>query len=302
VTAPFPEDAAVVPIGRPIDNVRLYVVDRHLGLSPLGVPGELCIGGASVGQGYVNDPERTAAAFVPDRFGVDAVGASLYRTGDRVRMRCDGTLEFLGRIDHQVKIRGFRIELGEIESVLARCPGVREAAVIARGSGKDVPQIVAFVSFAPDVAEPPDCRRYLQDRLPDHMVPAAIVPLPALPRLATGKVDRRHLYRVETAAGAVTEFIPPHAGVETELALIWAELLGVNRIGRHDGFFQLGGHSILGARLMARLRQRLGVDLPVRVLFESPTLSALARQIEIANWVASGAPTDDTGDREQFTL
>ncbi|HVS00085.1 MAG TPA: amino acid adenylation domain-containing protein, partial [Thermoanaerobaculia bacterium] len=265
-----------VSLGRPIANARLYVVDRGLRPQPPGVAGELLIGGAGPARGYLGRPDLTAVAFVPDPFGGGA-GGRLYRTGDLVRHRPDGGLEFLGRIDHQVKVRGFRIELGEVEAVLASHPAVRECVVMAR---EDAPRVHLLVAYVTGDAEVGELRSFAAGRLPEYMVPAVFVPMEALPLSPNGKVDRRSLptpERVQTAV--VEEHEAPADLLEELLAGIWSEVLGLAAAGRHDDFFALGGHSLLATQVISRVRKVLGIELPLRALFESPTVSGLARTV-----------------------
>ncbi|HEY2738150.1 MAG TPA: amino acid adenylation domain-containing protein, partial [Thermoanaerobaculia bacterium] len=266
------------PIGRPIGNSRLYVVDPELRSTPIGVAGELLVGGVGVAHGYLRRPDLTAERFVPDPFHGDS-GGRLYRTGDLVRWLPDGTLEFLGRLDHQVKVRGFRIELGEIETVLATLPGVREAVVAAREDTPGERRLVAYV--AGEVAEvtADALRQALRERLPDYMVPATFVILPALPLTLSGKVDRRALPAPERQDPGEGH-LAPRTPVEEVLAGIWAELLGFERVGAADHFFDLGGHSLLATRVMSRLRSAFGVEMPLRDLFEAPVLADLAARVE----------------------
>ncbi len=275
--------ATMVPIGRPIANARAYVLDRQGCPVPIGVPGELHIGGAGVARGYLHRPQLTAERFVPDPFG-DGPGARLYRTGDRARWLPEGTIEFLGRLDDQVKIRGFRIEPGEVEAALVRHPEVAEAAVVAQKGSADDARLVAYVvsrtSPAPTAAA---LRAFLRTTLPDFMVPSAVVALAALPLTPNGKVDRRAMPTVdEGTATAVRPEAAPRTPVEAVVAAAWADLLGVERVGIHDDFFDLGGHSLLVARAIARLRSDVGVELPVRALFEAPTVAELAERVEAA--------------------
>ncbi len=269
-------------LGRPLPNARTYVVDAAGWPSPVGVPGELCIGGAGVARGYLGRPGLTAEKFVPDPFGGEA-GARLYRTGDRARWRADGTLEFLGRTDAQVKVRGFRIEPGEVEAALAAAPGVREAAVAVREDAPGERRLVAYVAGATTAAA---VREHLRARLPEHMVPAAVMVLESLPLTPTGKTDRRALPAPETGAGA--EHVAPRTPTEEILAATWAEVLRVERVGAHDDFFALGGHSLLATRVQSRVRAALGVELPLRALFEAPTVAALAERVEAAQRAAEG--------------
>ncbi|MFP5285805.1 MAG: amino acid adenylation domain-containing protein, partial [Thermoanaerobaculia bacterium] len=264
-----------VPIGRPVANTRIHLLDSTGQEVPVGVAGELCIGGVQVGRGYLNRPDLTADRFVPDPF---ADGARMYRTGDLARWLPEGEVEYLGRIDHQVKIRGVRIELGEIEAALCRHPAVREAVVIAYGQGADRALAAYLVPPLPDGAAL--LREHLAASLPEAMVPSAFVFLEAMPLSPNGKVDRKALPKPEATARA--EYVAPRNLTEELLAAIWSGVLGdrVERVGAEDNFFELGGHSLLGTQVVSRVREELRVELPLRALFESPTLSALARRIE----------------------
>nr|WP_279610826.1 non-ribosomal peptide synthetase [Burkholderia gladioli] len=268
---------APVPLGKPIPHARIHLLDAHGRLVPLGVPGELCIGGVGVARGYLNRPELTAERFVRDPFANDA-DARMYRTGDLARYLPDGNIEYLGRNDFQVKIRGFRIELGEIEARLAEYPAVREAVVLALGEGADK-RLVAYVVAEHDESLIGAIRDHLAAQLPDYMVPTAFVRLDALPLSPNGKLDRRALPAPDSSALARQAYEAPQGEIECALAEIWAELLGVERVGRHDSFFALGGHSLLAVRLTEQLRQR-GLGLAVRDLFQTSDLSALARRLE----------------------
>ncbi len=267
-----------LPVGTPHGNVRLYVLDPEGESMPVGVPGELRIGGAGLARGYLGRPDLTAERFVPDPFS-RAPGARLYRTGDRVRWLADGNLEFIGRIDHQVKIRGFRVETGEVEAVLMEHAGVREAFVMAREDAPGEKRLAAYVvpedPAAPDAAE---LRGWLRERLPEYMVPSAWVTLDALPLTPNGKVDRAALPAPDASAGA-GEYMPPRNATEEVLADLWSSLLGVERVGIHDDFFALGGHSLLATRVVTRTRQMLHVEVPLRVLFETPTVAGLAEAL-----------------------
>jgi len=266
-----------VPLGRPVVNTRIYVVDRDLQAVPMGVAGELSVGGAGVGRGYLGDPERTAAVFVPDPLSGEP-GSRLYRTGDLTRLRGDGVLEYLGRIDHQVKVRGYRIELGEIEAALGRHPAVREAVVLAREGA-----LAAYVVL--DRTDRTDLKTalagWLRERLPEHMVPSAYVVLDSLPLTPNGKVDRKALPAPERRIGEPV-WVDPAGPIETVLAGIWGEVLGLDRVGAHESFFALGGHSLLATRVMSRVRGAFGLELPVRQLFETPTIAGLARVVRQA--------------------
>jgi hypothetical protein len=243
---------------------------------PLGVAGELCIGGPAVALGYLGRPGLTAERFIPDPFGEP--GARLYRSGDRARWRAEGELEFLGRVDFQVKIRGFRVEPGEIEAVLRAWPGVREAVVVVREDTPGDRRLVAYV-VGEETAGAEALRAQLDETLPAYMVPAAYVRLERLPLTPNGKLDRGALPAPEGDAYAAREYEAPVGKVEQALAEIWTELLGVERVGRGDNFFKLGGHSLLAVQMISRVRQAMEVELALASVFEKPVLSALADRI-----------------------
>ncbi|HEX5725069.1 MAG TPA: amino acid adenylation domain-containing protein, partial [Longimicrobiaceae bacterium] len=270
-------DERTPSIGRPIANARIYVLDARGEPVPVGMAGELYVGGAGVARGYLGRPELTAERFVADPFSGEA-GARVYRTGDLARWNADGTLEFLGRNDFQVKIRGFRIEPGEIEAALLAHPSVREAVVLARGEDESK-RLVAWVAAA-DGADAAGLRAHLAARLPDYLVPSAFVFLDALPLTRNGKVDRRALPEPDAAALAGAGYVAPRTPTEELLAALWAALLGAARVGVNDGFFELGGHSLLATRVVSRVREDLGVELPLRAVFEHPTLGALAAEVD----------------------
>lgn len=292
------------PIGRPIQNVQLYVLDRHRQPVPVGVPGELYIGGVGVARGYLNRPELTAEQFTPNPFGE----GHLYKTGDKVRYRPDGNLEFLGRMDQQVKVRGFRIELGEIERVLLEHPQVQECAVIVREDRPGDKQLVAYVvprhqssvvshqspvnghqsaingqhgqdSAGGEAELVSELRRYLQGKLPAYMAPSTLAPLPALPLTPNGKLDRRALPAPAAVRGRNTTGAPAQSPTEGRLAALWAGVLGVAGVGRQDNFFELGGHSLSATQLIYRVQESFGVTLSVRRLYEAPTVAAMAQEI-----------------------
>jgi amino acid adenylation domain-containing protein len=270
-----------VPIGQPIANTQLYALDGGSELKPIGAAGELCIGGVGVGRGYLNRPDLTAERFTPDPYGKQG-GGRIYRTGDLVKYREDGNLEFIGRIDHQVKIRGYRIELGEIESALRGHPGVREAVVIAREDHPGDKRLVAYWS-KPDGQEtdPKRLQEYLREKLPEYMVPAWLVELPRLPLNHNGKLDRKALPAPPQAPENGREYQEARTPVEKELGRIWAELLGVSRVGVHDNFFELGGHSLLATRVVSSVREAFRVETPVVWFFsDRPTVASLAEFIE----------------------
>ncbi|HEX9944091.1 MAG TPA: condensation domain-containing protein, partial [Thermoanaerobaculia bacterium] len=270
--------ARAVPIGHPIANTRIHLLDAGGRTAPLGVPGELCIGGLNVGRGYLDRPALTAERFVPDPYAGQAEpGARLYRTADLARTQADGAIEFLGRIDHQVKLRGFRIELGEIESVLAEHPEVREAVVLAREDG-GTKRLVAYVVPAP--ARSPSLealRRFAAERLPDYMLPSACVRLDALPLSPNGKVDRRALPAPEAERLELEQaFVPARNPLEEALAEVWEQVLGVERVGMRDNFFALGGDSILSIQVLSRARER-GIGFTLQQMFQHQTVEQLAR-------------------------
>jgi amino acid adenylation domain-containing protein len=272
---------ALPPIGQPIDNSRIYILDAHCQPVPPGVAGELYIGGASLARSYLKRPEMTEERFIPDPFG-DTAGQRLYRTGDRARVRGDGEIEFLGRVDQQLKIRGYRVEPGEIEGALAEHPVVREAAVVAWEAVPGDKRLVAYVAPQRESAlAAHDLRTYLKTRLPEYMVPSAFVFLDALPLTPSGKINRRELPSPCPADLAeVRAFVEPLGAIEQSVADIWAEVLGRERVGAHDNFFDLGGHSLLVMRVALRLHSALGVEVPLRVLFEAPTVAEFAAAIE----------------------
>ena len=280
-----------VPIGRPLTNYRAYVLDRALQPVPAGVHGELYLGGASLARGYLNRPELTAERFLPDPFAGD--GARMYKTGDVVRWGEDGRLEFVGRTDHQVKIRGFRIELGEVETVLRQCPGVRDAVLMARDDLPGGKQLVAYV--VADGPAPPavdDMRQYLAGLLPDYMIPAVFAPLAAIPLNSSGKIDYRALPRPERQRDARRTCNPPQNDDEQALADIWCEVLQLEQVGRDDNFFALGGHSLLATQVVSRIARRLKVDVPLRNIFQTPTIAELAASVVAirARGTTSGQP------------
>ncbi len=299
---------ASVPIGRPFPNVRLYVLDENLCPVPIGVPGELYIGGVGVGRGYLNRPQLTAERFIPDPFSEDS-SARLYRTGDLVRYLPGGDIEFLGRVDRQVKVRGFRIELGEIEAMLGQHPALKTAAVVAR---EDVPgdnRLVAYVvpedggggagkkeSTSVFLSGPSasslvdDVRVFLDEKLPHYMVPSVYVPMETLPLTPGGKVDRRALPAPDGGRQTLrTTYVAPRTRVEEDLADIWSQVLKIDRVGVHDSFFALGGHSLLATQLISRAREIFEVDLSLPELFETPTVAGLAERVDFRMREGGGA-------------
>ncbi len=278
LTGPTDAWPELPPIGQPIAGAKIHVLDRHLQPVPIGVPGELCIGGVSIARGYLNRPELTGERFLPDRFSGEP-GARLYRTGDLARYRADGTIEFLGRIDHQVKVRGYRIEPGEIEAALRDHRAVREALVIAREDGPGERQLVAYLLTSEPAPSAAELHDHLQRNLPEYMIPAAFVMLEAFPLSPNGKVDRRALPVPDDLSRPTAEYTPPSTDRERALAELWAQLLKLERVGVKDNFFALGGHSLLAVQLISRVRERLDVEVPLRTIFESPTVAAFAQAI-----------------------
>jgi thioesterase domain-containing protein/acyl carrier protein len=273
------EGAATIPIGRPIANTEAYVLDGRMQPVPIGVPGELYIGGPGLARGYLGRPELTAEKFVANPFS-DEVGARLYKTGDLVRYLADGNLVYLGRIDHQVKLRGFRIELGEIESTLRRHAGVRESVVLLREDAPEQKRLTAYVVPAgPSRPSARELRAFLRKVLPDYMVPSAFVLLDKLPLTPNGKVDRRALPAPEQDALSEERedaYVAPRDELEERLAGIWKEALGVERVGIHDDFFELGGYSLAAVSVIAQIEKVVGRRLPVPIMFQVSTVAQLA--------------------------
>ena len=281
----------LVPIGRPVANTQMYVLDAQMNPLPVGVPGELYIGGVQVGRGYWGRPELTAEKFIPDPF---RSGGRLYRTGDLARWLPDGAIEYLGRNDFQVKVRGFRIELGEIEAALSEHASVGQAVVVANEQTPGDVRLVAYLVARPQASiETAALRAYLRERLPDYMVPSAFMAMPVLPLNPSGKVDRKALPAPERSAEESAGYEAPRTPTEETLAGIFAEVLKLERAGIRDDFFDLGGHSLLATQLLSRVRAALGVDLPVRQVFETGTVAGLAEVVE-AELVKPATTTRDT--------
>ncbi|HEU5367436.1 MAG TPA: amino acid adenylation domain-containing protein [Ktedonobacterales bacterium] len=314
ISEPPPPDLIRMPIGRPIINMQMYVLDKLLQPVPIGVIGELYVGGIGVGRGYLNAPDKTAEAFSRDPFAQEpgtgaratngsesagatarqapaAAGARLYRTGDLARYLPDGNLEFIGRADFQVKIRGFRIELGEIEAALEEHPAIQQALVLAKDEPSGNKHLVAYVvpeapyrSQAEDAETEklvPQLRSFLKDRLPDYMMPSTFVVLEAMPLNSNGKIDRKALPEPElTRKELGSEFVAPRTPLEESIAQIWMEVLGVERVGSQDNFLELGGHSLLAVQVISRLYEAYQIELPLPSIFEAPTVADLAEQVE----------------------
>jgi amino acid adenylation domain-containing protein len=316
---------ALPPIGRPITNAQIYLLDAQMQQVPVGVSGELYIGGIALARGYLNRPDLTAQRFIPDPFN-DSLQARLYKTGDLACYNRDGNIEFLGRSDDQVKIRGFRIELGEIEVAITAYPAVRQAVVLAR---EDVPgdkRLVAYIVPTSQESDPqehsieaqvqaeqllqkqnsleklvPHLRSYLTARLPEYMVPSAFVVLEAFPVTPSGKVDRRSLPAPDSSRPDLEEtFVAPRTPTEQQIAHIWTQLLKLGQIGIHDNFFALGGHSLLATQVISRLRQGFGIELSLQTLFEVPTVGELSSRIETIRWASQPSPTPANDTKNDY--
>jgi amino acid adenylation domain-containing protein len=270
---------ALLPIGSAFANTQVYVLDAKMQLAPSGVPGELCIGGSGLARGYLDRPDLTAEKFVPDPFAVSP-GERLYRTGDLARVLPDGMIELLGRIDHQVKLRGFRIELGEVEAALTQHLSVAQAVVVLREDEPGDRRLVGYVVVsAGSILNASDLRRFVREKLPEYMVPSAIVEIGALPRLPNGKVNRRALPAPERQREQGEAYVAPTSDGERAIAAVWKELLRLDTVGIHDNFFDLGGHSLLVIQLHSRLSRTLNRELSVLDLFVYPTIHALAARL-----------------------
>jgi amino acid adenylation domain-containing protein len=292
-------------VGRPVDNTTIHIVDRNMQPLPVGVPGELLIGGAGLAAGYRGRPDLTAEKFIADPFSA-APDARLYRTGDLAFWRADGTVQVVGRIDHQIKLRGFRIELGEIESVLADLPALDQVVVHCREDRPGDPRLVAYYTCTGERPDPADLRAELKRALPEYMIPSAFVALDAFPLTPNGKVDRRALPAPEAASGSDDDFVAPRTDDERALAALWAELLHVPRVDVRADFFDLGGHSLLATQMLARIEYDYGIELPLRALFESPTLEQLAARVasecEAADRAAMAALLGDIDNLSEAEL
>jgi aspartate racemase len=277
----LPEDAAYsVPIGRPIQNTQVYILDNRMHPVPIGATGELYIGGDGLARCYYGRPALTSQSFVPHPFSKEP-GARLYRTGDRTRYLADGRIEFLGRLDSQVKVRGYRIELGEIETLLNQHPALSDAVVVVREDKADDKRLVAyFVTGQERKVTAVELRAYLQQSLPEYMVPAAFVALESLPLTANGKVNRKELPAPEAMPSeGENVYLAPRTPEEELLANTWIEVLGVERVGINDNFFEIGGHSLLATQVISRVREIFQIELPLRELFDQPTIAGLAHAI-----------------------
>jgi len=302
----YKELVASAPVGRPIANMKAYVLNECYAPVPIGVPGQLYIGGIGVGRGYLNQPDLTAYSYVPDPFTPDG-GRRMYGSGDMVRWLSNGCIEFLRRCDHQVKIRGFRVELQEIEAVLSQHSSVNKAVIAIQGQRQEARRLVAYVvpkrghSLSAD-----EMRKFMLGRLPEYMVPNDLVLLEHIPLTPTGKVDRVQLPQPDrTRPGPESNFEPPATATQEAIVRLWSILLGVERIGIHDSFFELGGHSLLATQLISRMRDEFHVELRLRHLFDKPTVAGLAETIEMVNWMARNTEAvrySQEGEREEGTL
>jgi amino acid adenylation domain-containing protein len=302
-----PEGATSIPIGRAIANTQVYLLDDYLNPVPIGVSGEIYIGGDGLARGYLNRPELTAERFVPNPFSSQP-NARLYKSGDLGRYRPDGNIEFLGRVDDQVKLRGFRIELGEIEAVLGQHQAVREAVAVVQEIESDAPEeplhnqrLVAYIVPQHQASvKNSDLRHFLRLKLPDYMVPSTFVILKTLPLTPNGKVDRRALHLAEAVRTEAPEVVVPRTSTEATLVEIWTKLLGV-QAGVHDNFFELGGHSLLATQLVSRICNTFQVEVPLRRLFETPTIAELAQYIETVSW-AQGISKSGSGENDSVEV
>jgi acyl carrier protein len=291
--------AVLPPIGKPIANTQIYILDRWRQPVPRGVPGEIYIGGANLARGYLNHPQLTAERFVANPFAHDE-SARLYRTGDLGRWTAQGEIEYLGRNDDQIKIRGYRIEPGEIEAHLTRHAHVRQAAVIAREDLHGQKRLVAYLTLLEPRGTSEDFRAYLAATLPEYMVPSAFVIMEQLPLTPSGKLDRRSLPLPGTPIGPSQD--PPQTDTETALAALWSELLGVQDLGRNHNFFEAGGHSLHGMRLVVKIEEHFGVNLAVTAIFQYPTIAEMAAIIDELSAAQSLDEALDTLDYEQGVI
>jgi amino acid adenylation domain-containing protein len=288
-----------ISIGRPIANAQIYILDSHLQPVPIGVPGELHIGGAGLARGYLNRPELTQEKFIPNPFD----NSKLYKTGDLARYLLDGNIEYLGRIDHQVKIRGFRIELGEIEAVLSQHEDVQISCVIVREDTPGEKQLVAYIVPQKDVTlTPSELRQFIGNKLPSYMIPQAFVILESLPITPNGKIDRRTLPAADLHSEIADKFVAPRNPIEEKLALIWTQVLRLEQVGIDDNFFAFGGHSLLATQVISRLQEAFKISLPLRYIFESPTVAQLSEvissQLETSSGLTVPAMTPVERDRD----
>jgi acyl carrier protein len=291
-------ESASATIGRPIANTQCFILDENLQLAPQGAIGELCVGGAGLSPGYLHREQLTAQRFIKNPFGE----GRLYRSGDLVRYRPDGCINYVGRIDHQVKIRGFRIELGEIEALLHQHSGIKDAVVSTiLDNSVIVAYIVPLGETAPDDKQ---LRNDLKQSLPDYMIPAAFVELQAIPLTVNGKLDRAAL-PVPELLGSNSEYVEAQSAVEKQLVPLWQDLLQLSQVSRYENFFESGGNSLLAIRLLTRMREQFDVEIPVSMIFEMPVLANMASYIENILWARQDSDFDSSEsdeDREEFEL
>ena len=294
------------PIGKPIPNAKTYILDRYLQPVPIGVSGELHVSGVSLAVGYFNQPEMTSAKFIENPFVIapeNGVGNArvlprMYKTGDLARYRSDGNIEYLGRIDQQVKIRGFRIELGEIESALGKYPKIKEAVVVVQENEGDEKRLASFLTIHPDLSfEINELRSYLRQSLPEYMVPSSFNVLEEFPLTPNGKIDRKALAILQSSdrPDLTNAYVAPRDPIEERLVEICKELLHLEKVGIEDNFFELGGHSLLATQFVSRVRDEYAVDLPLRKLFENPTIAAIAEVIRMEQQVISRQERNGAG-------
>lgn len=310
IDKPLPENQRTVPIGKPLANLNLYILDAQMQLVPVGVMGEICVSGFGVGLGYWKNEAATQRSFIPNPFTTVAKPLPgtetdfIYKTGDLGRWLPDGNIEFFGRIDHQVKIRGFRIELGEIEALLSQYSGVKETVVIAREDTPGDKRLVAYLVSDINLNRENilQLRQFLKEKLPEYMLPSAFVFMESLPLTPSGKVDRKALPAPPSNSELEVKFVPPRTPTEQIVADIWGDILGQEKVGIYDNFFNLGGHSLLATQVISRLREAFKIDLPLRSLFEQPTVAQLVETIEkiITLQQLQTVPVDPTEDREEI--
>ena len=295
-------------IGKPIANTETYILDPQLQPVPIGIPGELYIGGAGLARGYWQRPDLTSQKFIPHPFSHDPA-ARIYQTGDLARYLPDGKIECLGRSDFQVKLRGFRIELGEIESLLCQHPTIAQATEMIRADLPGDDRLVAYLVANPQSLSAPipsELRQFLQQQLPDYFLPSAIVVLPALPLTPNGKIDRKSLPAPDSASLHLhTSFVAPTTPTEISLAQIWIQVLRIEQVGIHDDFFELGGHSLLATKVIARARQAFPIEIPLQSLFEQPTIAGLASRIDTSIWFKASSQNSSAelaGEMEEIEI
>lgn len=287
--------AAPITIGYPLANTQMYILDAQMQPVPVGIAGELHIGGAGIARGYLNRPELTAEKFIPNPFDSTT---RLYKTGDLARFLPNGQIECLGRIDFQVKVRGFRIEIGEVEATLAEHPSVRECAIAAWKNDDSDERLVAYIVGVrgDEGTTVGELRTFMKQKVPEFMVPSNFVLMDALPLTANGKVDRKALPKPDVAKSLAENYVAPRSDIERDMADIWAKILKLERVGIHDNFFELGGHSLLAAQLLSRIRQQFAVEIQLRLLFEASTVAELADRIVTIQWAATGQTANDNHD------